>query len=63
MTPECPGPDCRQCNGQECNKCGAGSWDLSVNDCDHDCLERHEGAEVSPSKIREIRLVMQNVNN
>lgn len=38
---ECPGPDCWMCNGQACALCGAGCWDSSVTDCEHDVIERH----------------------
>lgn len=43
--PLCPGENCPMCTGEACNKCGAGCWDLSVNDCDHDVSERHEDPE------------------
>lgn len=40
--PLCPGENCLLCTGEACDKCGAGCWDPSVNDCDHDVVERHE---------------------
>lgn len=38
---ECPGPNCPLCNGEACNMCGAGCWDSSVDDCEHDVIDRH----------------------
>lgn len=32
------------CNGEACDKCGAGCWS-NVRDCRHDVLERHEEPE------------------
>jgi hypothetical protein len=41
--PECPGEDCLMCNGQACNKCGAGCWNNALTKkCEHDVMERHE---------------------
>jgi hypothetical protein len=42
--PECPGPDCLMCNGEACDKCGAGCWnnDPDRPKCEHDVIERHE---------------------
>jgi hypothetical protein len=43
---ECPGPDCLMCNGEACNKCGAGCWEHRIPParppCEHDVDERHE---------------------
>lgn len=33
--------DCDYCNGEKCNKCGAGCID-GVKNCAHDISERHE---------------------
>lgn len=46
--PKCPGPDCTMCAGEVCNKCGAGSWDNTLDrpPCEHDSAERHESPEV-----------------
>ena len=30
------------CNGEACNKCGAGCWNNDAPQCDHDVIERHE---------------------
>lgn len=38
---KCPGPDCPMCNGECCNLCGAGCWDNTRKDCQHDVAERH----------------------
>lgn len=35
--------DCPFCQDEACNKCGAGCWDSSVTNCEHDVVERHEG--------------------
>jgi hypothetical protein len=37
--------DCSMCSGEACNKCGAGCWNNSVTDCEHDSAERHEEPE------------------
>lgn len=37
--------DCPMCSGEACNLCGAGCWDSSVTDCDHDVVERHQYPE------------------
>ena len=29
------------CSGEACNLCGAGCWNSSVRDCNHDVIERH----------------------
>lgn len=43
MNNECPGPECPMCNGEMCNKCGAGCWSGPMHDsCEHDVTERHE---------------------
>lgn len=47
--PKCPGPDCMMCNGEACNKCGAGCWNNRERNCTHDVAERHEGAARSSS--------------
>lgn len=44
----CPSADCPMCSGEMCNKCGAGCWNSSVHDCDHDAIERHEGSPAGP---------------
>jgi hypothetical protein len=38
----CPSDRCPMCTGESCAKCGAGCWDSSVKDCEHDVVERHE---------------------
>jgi len=47
--PECPGPNCLMCNGEACNKCGAGCWERRVPParprCEHSVDERHHEAE------------------
>ncbi len=46
--PKCPGPDCVMCNGEACNKCGAGlrrSDLMAVRPCEHDVVQRHEEPE------------------
>ena len=39
--------ECSMCSGEACQKCGAGCWNFSVTDCEHDVTERHEGPEVT----------------
>lgn len=34
--------ECMMCSGEACRYCGAGCWDSSVTNCNHDILERHE---------------------
>ena len=46
--PECPGEHCKMCNGEACDKCGAGCWDHNrflrgEPRCEHDVDQRHEG--------------------
>lgn len=36
-----PADDCTFCTGEACNKCGAGCWDGSVENCEHAPDERH----------------------
>lgn len=38
---QCIPDECPMCTGEACNKCGAGCWNPTVADCDHDVLERH----------------------
>lgn len=45
LAPKCPSEDCQMCSGEACWKCGAGCWDQSVTDCEHDVIERHEDPE------------------
>lgn len=45
---ECPGPDCRMCNGEVCFKCGAGCWNNDAARCEHDVVERHEAPVAQP---------------
>lgn len=33
---------CLMCLNEACNKCGAGCWNRSINNCEHDTAERHE---------------------
>ena len=33
---------CPMCQGEVCNKCGAGCWNPTIQDCNHDPAERHE---------------------
>lgn len=40
----CPGPNCKMCNGEACNKCGAGCWNNAAPYCAHSVDERHEPA-------------------
>jgi hypothetical protein len=47
--PECPGPDCKACNGEACDKCGAGCWS-DARDCQHDVIERHEYPKGAPKR-------------
>jgi hypothetical protein len=35
-------PECLACSGEACDFCGAGCWDSSVRDCDHDVIDRHD---------------------
>ena len=39
-TPEDPDA-CMMCSGEACFLCGAGCWDSSVTDCEHDIVDRH----------------------
>lgn len=43
----CPSEHCKMCNGEACNKCGAGCWDNAAPLCEHDVIERHEDADIS----------------
>lgn len=38
---ECPGPDCKLCNGEACDLCGAGKTGFHGR-CEHDVLQRHQ---------------------
>ena len=40
---DCPSGWCPMCNGEACNKCGAGCWNNNAPLCEHDVIERHEG--------------------
>jgi hypothetical protein len=41
--PICPGEECCMCNGEACQKCGAGCWaGHGQVYCEHDVMERHE---------------------
>lgn len=42
MCPSTGEEDCLICAGEACRKCGAGCWNLTVTDCEHDVAERHE---------------------
>lgn len=33
--------DCGACSGEACFLCGAGCWNTSVRDCEHDVIDRH----------------------
>lgn len=46
---KCPGPDCKACNGEACDKCGKGSWSPSAPECTHDALQRHEAPSAEPT--------------
>lgn len=39
------GADCAFCNGEACNLCGAGCWNPSISDCQHDSYDRHLRAD------------------
>ena len=45
---ECPGNDCVMCNGEACNKCGAGlaTHYPPLPRCEHDVVQRHEEPEM-----------------
>lgn len=46
MTAECPSDECLMCNGQACNKCGAGCWNNNpARKCEHDAMDRHGSME------------------
>jgi hypothetical protein len=45
--PPCPGPRCPMCAGEACSLCGAGCWDSSVRNCQHDAIDRHRGPPYS----------------
>lgn len=50
--PACPGPDCEMCNGEACNRCGAGCWNHDPYRsplCEHDVDQRHEEARFDTS--------------
>lgn len=34
--------DCPMCTGEACSLCGAGCWNNSVTNCEHDVVQRHE---------------------
>jgi len=34
--------NCGACSGEACFLCGAGCWDASVRNCEHDVIERHQ---------------------
>lgn len=37
--------DCLMCSGEACNLCGAGCWNNSETNCDHDVIDRHSEGE------------------
>lgn len=52
--PECPGPDCSACNGEQCWLCRAGcDVDLDRRACQHDVTQRHTHATAPSANATE----------
>jgi len=50
--------DCRYCQGEACNLCGAGCWNSRERNCEHDVVQRHEGVCI-PKKAAVEKILKQ----